>query len=146
MCTASRNPPLTEDFFKGNLSVSDKPVLNQPIDLIFTFSSRFIKEVNATNTTIKLFIPSGIEVQDKTEWFNINVDEINKVKTKIKVTEVGEREIRAYIETIFPKKEGFTQHKEYISYYLCLKTTETSGETSNSCPTKPGLEEKPIKE
>jgi hypothetical protein len=112
------------DIFRGNLSVLGTPSLNQTVDLIFTIKPM----VDLSNVTIKIFLPESIDViSGNTEWHgDIKENKEIKLHLKLKVNQVGIREIRTYVESVFPNG-----HREYKCYYIYLHTSEKTGSISS---------------
>jgi len=125
-------PPMRTKLYKGNFSVSATPILNSIVELYFNLES--IDDV--PNTSIKLFLPEGIElVSGNLIWSDdIKKGEKSKHKVSIKVVKEGEWQIRAWVEN--EKFSGFNR-----AFFACLVSDENSGELLKSCPTHPSTKQ-----
>ena len=124
--------PMRAEFYRGNFSVSDAPILNKTVELIFTLESMD----DAPNTTIKIFLPEGIRLIKGNLVWNGDIKKNEKIEHQIsvKVIKEGEWQIRAWVEN--EKFKGFNR-----AFFACLVSTKTSGELLKSCPALPPTEQ-----
>jgi hypothetical protein len=96
-------PPLTTEFYAGSFGISEPPVLDTIVEL--TFSLETIED--APNTSIKIFLPEGIQLMDGNTMWNgdIKGGEAVEHSISIKVIEDGEWRIRAWVAN--DKLSGF---------------------------------------
>jgi len=115
--------PLTTEFYKGNFSVSDAPILNRTVELVFTLETID----DAPNTTIKMFLPEGIELVEGNLLWNGDIKKDEKIEHKIsiKVVKEGEWRIRAWVEN--EKFSGFNR-----AFFCYIDSEVSTGEKALS--------------
>ena len=115
--------PLTTEFYKGKFSVSDDPILNRTVELAFTLEAMD----DAPNTTIKIFLPEGIELVEGNLVWNGDLKRDEKIEHKIsiKVVKEGEWRIRAWVEN--EKFSGFNR-----AFFCYIYSDVSTGEIALS--------------
>jgi len=115
--------PLTTEFYKGKFSVSDDPILNRTVELAFTLEAMD----DAPNTTIKIFLPEGIELVEGNLVWNGDLKRDEKIEHKIsiKVVKEGEWRIRAWVEN--EKFSGFNR-----AFFCYIDSDVSTGEIALS--------------
>ncbi len=125
--------PLTTEFYKGNFSVSDAPILNRTVELVFTLET----VDDAPNTTIKMFLPEGIELVEGNLLWNGDIKKDEKIEHKIsiKVVKEGEWRIRAWVEN--EKFSGFNR-----AFFCYIDSGINSGNLSKKSTEMPEVKQK----
>ncbi len=128
--TSSGTPPLGAEFYRGNFSVSEEPVLNRVVELTFTLEAAH----DAPNTSIEIFLPEGIELVEGSLVWRGDLRKNEKVEHRIsvKVVREGEWRIRAWVSN--EKFRGFDR-----AFFACVVSTRDSGKILKSCPTPPSI-------
>ena len=92
---------IREDLFRGRLEMSGDPILNTERDITLTVKPI----VDSPNTTIKILLPFEVEFVKgaKKEWHvALKRGEKRQFTTRVKIVDIGEWRIEAYVEGIFP--------------------------------------------
>ena len=121
------------EFYKGNFSVSDAPILNRTVELVFTLET----VDDAPNTTIKMFLPEGIELVEGNLLWNGDIKKDEKIEHKIsiKVVKEGEWRIRAWVEN--EKFSGFNR-----AFFCYIDSGINSGNLSKKSTEMPEVKQK----
>lgn len=112
--TDDMNPPINLD-----ISLSDKPYINQPVTLALIADSTVISKT----AEMQIFLPEGIELVDGSLKWSGEIPKGEKsLNAVVKVIKAGNYTIRGQLKD---EKEGFENN-----VYIYLRVTDNSAEFS----------------